>query len=109
MAAAHITSDTFQQTLDEAGDKPVFVDFYAEWCGPCKISGPIIDKLSDEYADSAVLVKINVDENNDKAGEHGVMAIPTVVIFKNGEEVAREVGFPGEEKYRKLIDEAIAG
>ena len=108
--AVHLTNDTFKKTLDEAAknNQPVFVDFYAEWCGPCQIAAPIVDKLSGEYDGEAVITKLNVDENNDISAEYGVMSIPTVIIFKNGEEVDRQIGFPGEDGYRKMIDQAIA-
>jgi thioredoxin 1 len=113
--APHLSSDDFQATLDKAAKDglPVVVDFYAEWCGPCQIAAPVIDKLSGEYADKAVIAKLNVDENNDIAAEHGVMSIPTVIVFQKGEgdameETHREIGFPGEDKYRSMIEEAIA-
>lgn len=113
--APHLSSADFQATLDSAAKdgKPVVVDFYAEWCGPCQIAAPVIDKLSGEYADKAVIAKLNVDENNDIAGQYGVMSIPTVIVFKKNddgemEEVHREIGFPGEAKYKQVIDEAVA-
>lgn len=109
--AVHLTSDTFKKTLEEAGKngQPLFVDFYAEWCGPCQIAAPIVDKLSGEYDGKAMVTKLNVDENNDVAAEYGVMSIPTVIVFKDGEEVDRQIGFPGEDGYRKMLDQAIAG
>ncbi|PIR58664.1 MAG: thioredoxin [Candidatus Pacebacteria bacterium CG10_big_fil_rev_8_21_14_0_10_56_10] len=105
--AAHLSSDTFQQTLDQAGDKPVFVDFYADWCGPCQVAAPIVDKLAGEYADKVMITKLNVDENNELAAKHGVMSIPTVIMFKNGQEVDRKTGFPGEDGYRQMLDSAL--
>lgn len=109
--AIHLTTDSFQAALDSAAKDghPVFVDFYADWCGPCQVAAPIVDSLADEYKGKAVIAKVNVDENNDLSGEHGVMSIPTVVIFKNGEEVDRKIGFPGEDGYRSMLDDAIAG
>ena len=105
--AAHLTQDTFQSTLDEAGDKPVFVDFYAEWCGPCKMAAPIIEELVGEYADKAVIAKVDVDEQRELAQKYSVLSIPTVVILKNGEEVGRTVGFAGKQGYTQLIDKAL--
>lgn len=105
--AAHLTNDTFQSTLDGAGDKPVFVDFYAEWCGPCKMAAPIIEGLADEYKDKAIITKVDVDENRELAQKFNVLSIPTVVVFKNGQEVERTVGFAGKQGYTKVIDSAI--
>lgn len=102
--AQHVSDADFQQTLDGAGDKPVMVDFYAEWCGPCKMAAPVIDKLSGEYADQAMIVKLNVDENQQTAQKFNVMSIPTVIVFKNGEEVDRKIGFPGEDGYKQMIE-----
>lgn len=103
--APHLTADDFSSTLKS--DKPVLVDFYADWCGPCKLAAPIIDKLSAEYADKMIISKLDVDAFNEIAREHGVMSIPTVVIFKNGEEVDRKIGFPGEDGYRQMIEAAL--
>ncbi len=73
-------------------DIPVFVDFYADWCGPCKMMSPVIDKLSEEYAGRIKVGKVNVDENSDLAVQYGIMSIPNMVFFKNGEVVDRVVG-----------------
>ncbi len=105
--AIHITKDDFKETLDKAGDKPVLVDFYAEWCGPCKLAAPVIDKLSGVYAKDAILAKLDVDENREIAQEHMVQSIPTVIIFKNGVEVSRKIGFPGEAGYKQMLDEVL--
>ena len=105
--ALHLTQASFASTLEEAGDKPVLVDFFAEWCGPCKMAAPIIDGLADEYAGKAVIAKVDVDANRDLAAKYGVMSIPTVMVFKKGEEVAKQVGFAGKEGYEKMITEAL--
>jgi thioredoxin 1 len=84
-------------------DKPVFVDFFAEWCGPCKAAAPIVDELAEEYKDKVVIGKLDVDSNQATAGKYGVMSIPTVIMFKGGEEVERMSGFAGKEGYEKLI------
>lgn len=113
-AAIHLTSDDFQATLDQAAKdgKAVFVDFYADWCGPCQIAAPIIDKLAPEYADKVVIAKLNVDENNDISAKYGVMSIPTVIMFnKEGKEMAevdRKIGFGGEDGYREMLDRVAA-
>ena len=73
-------------------DIPVFVDFYADWCGPCKMMSPVIDKLAEEYEGRIKVGKVNVDENGDLAVKYGIMSIPNMVFFKNGELVDRVVG-----------------
>jgi len=73
-------------------DIPVFVDFYADWCGPCKMMSPVIDKMAEEYAGRIKVGKVNVDENSDLAVKYGIMSIPNMVFFKNGEVVDRVVG-----------------
>ena len=73
-------------------DIPVFVDFYADWCGPCKMMSPVIDKLSEEYAGKIKVGKVNVDETSELAMKYGLMSIPNMVFFKNGEVVDRVVG-----------------
>ncbi len=110
MAVAKITKDQFkQEVLDNKGF--VFVDFYADWCGPCQTAAPVIDSLADEYKDRVMIAKLNVDENNQTAAEYGVMSIPTVIVFakKNEkmEEVDRQIGFPGEDGYRKMIERVV--
>jgi thioredoxin 1 len=73
-------------------DIPVFVDFYADWCGPCKMMSPVIDKLAEEYEGKIKVGKVNVDENGDLAVKYGIMSIPNMVFFKNGEVADRVVG-----------------
>ena len=90
--AIEITKENFEQVVLNS-DKPVIVDFWATWCGPCKMMGPVIDQLSDELAGSAVVGKINVDEQQELAVRYGVMSIPTVVLFRGGKEERRSVGF----------------
>lgn len=105
MGAAHINQDEFDAKVLQS-DKPVMVDFYAEWCGPCKMAAPIIDQLAQEFSDKALIVKVDVDANNELAGKYGVMSIPTVIIYKNGQEVDRKIGFPGEAGYRSMLSAA---
>ncbi len=89
-------------------DTPVVVDFWAEWCTPCKITTPIIDELAKEYAGKVKIGKLNVDENPEASGNYHVMSIPTVMIFKNGQPVKSVVGAHSKEHFKKAIDEAIA-
>lgn len=106
--AVHLTKDDFKKTLEEAGDKPVFVDFYAEWCGPCKMAAPIVEELAGEYQDKAVIAKVDVDAEGDLAREYSVMSIPTVIVFKNGEPVGSPlIGFAGKDGYVNAIEAAL--
>ncbi len=91
MSVLHLTAENFKLTI-EGKDKPVLVDFFAEWCMPCKMFAPILEKVAEKVGDEAIIAKINIDEAEAIAKEYGVMSIPTVVLFKNGNEVARHVG-----------------
>lgn len=102
MAAVHFSDSDFEEKVLKS-DTPVLVDFYADWCGPCKMAAPIIDELSDDYKGKVVIGKINVDENNQTAGQYGVMSIPTVILFKDGKEVDRKIGFGGKQGYETLL------
>ena len=89
-------------------DKPVILDFYADWCGPCQMLSPIIDKLAEEKAESYKVCKVNVDNNQKLAREFQVMSIPTVVIIKNGKLVARSVGFKSKDELAEMMDMAAS-
>lgn len=89
--AVEFTSSNFQNEVLDS-DKPVLVDFWAEWCGPCRMIGPIVEELHNEYQGKAVIGKLNVDENPDIAGEYGVRSIPTLLVFKGGQVVDKIVG-----------------
>lgn len=106
--AMHLDKGNFSDTLKGAGTKPVLVDFYADWCGPCKLAAPIVEELAGEYDGKAVIAKVDVDAENDLASEHGVMSIPTVIVFVNGEEVDRKIGFAGKQGYVSMIEGAMA-
>ena len=101
-----ITDQNFESEVIKS-DLPVFTYFSADWCGPCKMAGPAIDELADEYSAKIKIVKINVDQNPQSPQKYNVMSIPTVIIFKDGQEVKREIGFSGKEGYKKLIDDVL--
>ncbi len=87
-------------------DKTVLVDFYADWCGPCKMMAPVVEALAEELADKAVIGKLNVDENEEIAMKYGVMSIPTLIVFKNGQAVDKKVGVQSREVIVSMIEKA---
>ncbi|MBA3985823.1 MAG: thioredoxin [Flavobacteriales bacterium] len=101
--ALEITDATFEETVLKS-DKPVLVDFWAAWCGPCRMVGPIIEEISVDYDGRAVVGKVDVDANQEFAAKYGVRNIPTVLIFQNGEVVGRQVGVAPKTTYAEAID-----
>ena len=87
----HITDSTFEQEVLQS-DKPVIVDFWATWCGPCIMIAPILEEIADEYANKLKVAKLDVDSNNITAGKYNIMSIPSLLFFKNGEVVDQVVG-----------------
>lgn len=104
--AIEITDSNFEEKVLKS-DKPVMVDFWATWCGPCKMVGPIIEEIAEEYDGKAVVGKLDVDANQEYAVKYGVRNIPTVLIFKNGEMVGRQVGASQKSTYTKALEEHI--
>jgi thioredoxin 1 len=101
--ALHFTDDNFQKEVLEA-DIPVLVDFYADWCGPCKMIAPIIEELTGEYNGKVKIGKLNVDEEADTARKYRVMSIPTLIFFKNGEPVETVVGAVAKKTLQSKIE-----
>lgn len=107
MADVVFTEDNFQdEVLNEKG--VVLVDFYASWCGPCKMLSPVIDELAEEYKDKCRVGKVDVEESKGLSTKFGVQSIPTIIIFKDGEEAGRLVGFQSKEALKEHIDELVA-
>ena len=104
--ALEITDSNFDETVLKS-DKPVLVDFWAAWCGPCRMVGPIIDELSEEYEGKAVVGKVDIDSNQQYAAQFGVRNIPTVLVFNNGELVDRKVGVSSKNDYAQALDSLI--
>ena len=97
-----LSSENFEKEVLKS-EKPVLVDFYADWCGPCNAMAPVIEELAKELEGKAKVGKINVDENSDIAVEYNVMSIPTLIIFKNGKEEKRLVGLRDKEELLSLF------
>lgn len=104
--ALEITDANFEETVLKS-DKPVLVDFWAAWCGPCRMVGPIIDEISGEYEGKAVVGKLDVDANQEFAAKYGVRNIPTVLVFQNGEVVDRKVGVAPKNSYTDAIESLL--
>lgn len=101
MAEIKMTSQNFDAIV--SGDKPVLIDFFATWCGPCMMLAPIIEEIAEEKVDSLVVAKVDVDEEIDLATRFGVSSIPTVVLVKNGKEVNRFVGYRPKDAVEEFI------
>ncbi len=96
------TDENFEKEALQS-DLPVMVDFWAPWCGPCQMAGPVIEELAEEYAGKVKIGKLNVDDNQQVAMKYGVMSIPTVILFKGGKEIGRKIGFAGKQMYEDLL------
>ncbi|MFY7811690.1 MAG: thioredoxin [Flavobacterium sp.] len=104
--ALAITDATFDEVVLQS-EKPVLVDFWAEWCGPCRMLGPIVDELYGEYGDKAVIGKIDIDNNQETPAKYGVRNIPTVLVFHKGEVVARQVGVSPKKVYEEALNNLL--
>lgn len=97
-----VTDETFAQHVENA-EGPVLVDFWAPWCGPCRMVAPILDQISDELGGKLTIAKVNVDENQTIAGNLGIMSIPTLILYKNGKPVEKIIGFQPKNKLMEKI------
>ena len=104
--ALQITDASFDEVVLKS-DKPVLVDFWATWCGPCRMLGPVIEELATEYEDRVVVGKVDVDNNQEFAAKYGVRNIPTVLVFKDGEVVGRQVGVAPKKTYTDALDSLL--
>jgi thioredoxin 1 len=108
-----VTDNSFQHEVLESA-KPVLVDFWAEWCGPCRMLAPTVEAVAEQYSENATVVKLNVDDNPSTAAAYGIRGIPTLILFSEGKEVERVVGATSKEsisrliaKHSQLSDEAV--
>ena len=100
-----LTRENFNEIIKS--DKPVLVDFWASWCGPCRMVSPVIDQIAEEYAGKISVGKVNVDEQGSLAADFAIVSIPTVILFKNGKEVKKLVGVHSVDDYADIIDAAL--
>ena len=103
----HISDDTFEKEVLQSSE-PVLVDYWAEWCGPCKMIAPILDEVAGNYQGKLQIAKMNVDENRERPGKFGIRGIPTLMIFKNGQLAATKVGALSKSQLTEFIDQQLA-
>jgi len=103
MSIKQVSNDSFESDVLKA-DAPVLVDYWAEWCGPCKMIAPILDEVSRDYADKLNVAKVNVDENQEIASKYGIRGIPTLMLFRNGAVVATKVGALSKSQLTAFLD-----
>ena len=104
MSVLNVTSENYESEVLKS-EKTVLIDFYVDWCGPCKMMSPVIDEIAEEMKENVKVGKVNVDENQDLAMEYGVMSIPTIVVLKNGEVQKTFVGVTDKEEIKNALNE----
>jgi len=104
--ATEIKQENFDSVVMQA-DKPVLVDFWATWCGPCRMLAPVVDEVSQAHAESLTVAKVNVDDCPDLAMKFGIMSIPTLILFKDGQIVDKRVGFQQKDQLEAMIQKAF--
>ncbi len=102
----HITDETFEDEVLNA-EQPVLIDYWAEWCGPCKMIAPVLDEIAEDYDDKLKVVKLNIDDNPETPPKYGIRGIPTLMIFKNGNVEATKVGAVSKSQLTAFIDSSI--
>jgi len=106
MAIVNISDQSFKSEVESGGT--VLVDFWAPWCGPCRMIAPVLEELDQEIGDSLKIAKINVDDNPDTASRFGVMSIPTLIVFKDGQPVDKVVGFQSKEMLKNVVSRHLS-
>jgi len=106
MATTTVTDKDFEEKVVKS-PSPVLVDFWASWCGPCKMAEPVLEELSEVYKGKVGIAKLNVDENQATTQKFGVMSIPTTILFKEGKELGRQVGFAGKQAFEDLLKKGV--
>ena len=107
MGITQLTDTKVWETDVISSDKPVFVDFWAEWCGPCRMVGPVVEELAGDYEGKVNFVKVNVDQAGELASKYNVFSIPTLILLHKGVVIAQQVGAGSKETYQNMIDRAI--
>ena len=103
-----VGEDAFQKTVLQA-QSPVMVDFWAQWCGPCLATGPVLEELAKEYTGKIDFAKVDVDANGPLAAKYGIASIPTMILFKGGQPVQQVVGYKGKKELQKVLDRVLEG
>ena len=102
----HISDESFEAEVLQS-ERPVLIDYWAEWCGPCKIIGPVLDEIATEYSDRLKVVKLNIDDNPQTPPKYGIRGIPTLMVFKNGQVEATKVGSVSKAQLTAFLDDSL--
>lgn len=106
MSTISVIDKDFEEKIVK-NNKPTLVDFWASWCGPCRLAEPVLEELADQYKESVTVAKLNVDENPNSTSKYNIMSIPSTVLFKNGKELGRQVGFSGKQAFEELLKKVL--